>query len=421
MSEIERIDADEIELISDGDGLAVIGDPTAVERFMASTGLSKLDSHDLGAALRAGSSATQMGSEIAQGSGRWMKLTAESAQDLKRYGLTPTETRGVSHAMLGQRGSIKKWLQIETGPGAMVSNPALLSGVAGIMAQQAMQQSMAEIADYLARIDEKLDDVLRAQTNHVLARMDGVDLAIKEAMSVRASVGRVSEVTWSKVQNSAQTIHETQGYALRQLADLADKLDRKSKVGELAKIAKDAEAEVEKWLAVLARCFQLHDAVAVLELDRVLDASPDELDRHRLGLKAARQDRLELIAASTEILLTHMLEAARTANSKVLFNPTQSPAVIKSGNHVAIEISDFHEMLGLEAGSQSSEARRWSEAAAESWDKTRATSAQGVDTVKQLGSETGARAKSVTNKLSGRFAGRSLRRRGNDDESDESG
>lgn len=72
---------------------------------------------------------------------------------------------------------------------------------------------MAEIAEYLAIIAEKLDAVLRSQTNQVLARMGGVDLAIKEAMSVRASVGRVSEVTWSKVQNSAQTINETQGYA----------------------------------------------------------------------------------------------------------------------------------------------------------------------------------------------------------------
>src|SRR5690606_20376333 len=111
------------------------------------------------------------------------------------------------HAMFGQRGSIKKWLQVET-PGVReaLTNPAMLSGAAGIMAQLAMQQSMAEITAYLEVIDKKLDDVLRAQTNQVLARLDGVDLAVREAMTVRASVGRVSEVTWSKVESSAQTI-----------------------------------------------------------------------------------------------------------------------------------------------------------------------------------------------------------------------
>jgi hypothetical protein len=145
----------------------------------------------------------------------------------------------------------------------MVTNPAMLAGAAGIMAQIAMQQQMKAITDYLAVIDQKLDDVLRAQTNQVLARLDGVDLAVREAESVRDAVGRVSEVTWSKVQNSAQMIHETEGYALRQLGDLAGQIEEKNKIGDLAETAKAAEAESRR-LVVLARCFELHDAVGVL-------------------------------------------------------------------------------------------------------------------------------------------------------------
>ena len=412
----------EIELISDGDGLAVIGNPTAVERFMASVGLSSnAGSPRLGAAFSAGASVAQAGSEIAANSGRWVKLTEESAQTVKKFGLMETKTPGVSHAMVGQPGDIKQWIQIVKSPGSMVTNPAMLAGAAGIMAQIAMQQQMDEITDYLATIDEKLDDVLRAQTNQVLARLDGVDLAIREAMSVREAVGRVSEVTWSKVQNSAQTIHETQGYALRQLGDLADKIEEKNKIGDLAETAKEAEAEVQKWLVVLARCFQLHDAVGVLELDRVLDASPDELDRHRLGLKSARQDRLELISERTEHLLGRMNAAVGTANSKVLFNPKQSPAVVKSSNHVAAEVHEFHELLGIESGRESSEARRWREAAAERWDSARATGASGVDAVKNFGSETRDQARSVKDKLSNRIAERKLRRREDDEEHDEQG
>ena len=51
----------------------------------------------------------------------------------------------------------------------------------------------------------------------------------------------------------------------------------------LAEAAKVAESKAQDWLAVLARCFQLQDAIAVLELDRVLDVAPDDLDGHRLG------------------------------------------------------------------------------------------------------------------------------------------
>ncbi|HEV2068254.1 MAG TPA: hypothetical protein VGR26_00505 [Acidimicrobiales bacterium] len=411
----------EVELISDGDGLAVIGNPTAVERFMASVGLSSnAGSPRLGAAFSAGASVAQTGSALAANSGRWVKLTEESARTVKKFGLMDTKTPGVSHAMVGQPGDIKQWIQIVK-PGSMVGNPAMLAGAAGIMAQFAMQQQMGEITDYLAAIDQKLDGVLRSQTNQVLARLDGVDLAVREAMSVREAVGRVSEVTWSKVQNSAQTIHETQGYALRQLGDLADKIEEKNKIGDLVETAKEAEAEVQKWLVVLARCFELHDAVAVLELDRVLDASPDELDRHRLGLKSARRDRLELLSERTERLLGRMNAAVGMANSKVLFNPKQSPAVVKSSNHVAAGVYEFHELLGIESGRASSEARRWREAAAERWDSARATGASSVDTVKNFGGETCDQARSMKGRLSNRIAERKLRRSEDDQHHEEQG
>lgn len=400
---------DEVELISDGEGLAVIGSPTAVDRFMTSAGLSEAGSSRRGAVLNAGASAAQVGSEIAANSGRWVKLTKESAQSVKKYGFMETKTPGVSHAMVGPPGDIKQWIQVVKKPGTMATNPAVLAGAAGVMAQLAMQQQMDAIMDYLATIDEKLDDVLRAQTNQVLARLDGVDLAVREAMSVRDAVGRVSEVTWSKVQGSAQAIHETQGYALRQLGDLADKLDDKSRIGDLADAAKDAEAEVQKWLVVLARCFELHDAVAVLELDRVLDASPDELDRYRLGLRSARKERLEIISERTVHLLDRMNTAVGAANAKVLFNPKQSPAVVRSRNHVAGEVHEFHELLGIESGHESSESRPWREAAAERWDAAVETGGHGVDVVKRFGSGTRDRAGSVKESVSGKLPWRKRR------------
>lgn len=411
----------EIELISDGDGLAIVGKPGAVERFMAATGLAKLESQPLALALSAGASAAQVGAQAATESGRWLKLTADSAEKLKKFPLTPTDRQGVSHAMLGERGAIKSWLQVESSVGAQLANPALLSGAAGMMAQMAMQQSMAEITAYLVKIDQKLDDVLRAQTNQVLARLDGVHFAVREAMSVKAATGRVSEVTWSKVQNSAQTIHETQGYALRQLADIAEKLEAKAKINDLFDVAEQAGAEIQKWLMVLARCYELHDAVGVLELDRVLDASPDELDRHRIGLQSARRDRVALISERTEHLLGRMEAAAERANSKVLFNPIQSPAVVKASNHVAAEVHQFLGVLGIESDPMSAEARAWSEAAGEGWEKVRGTGVAGLASAKTLGGETLGQARSVGGKLAGRVAERSgkLRRRGSTNDTDE--
>lgn len=138
----------DIQLISDGDGLGVIGNATDVERFLVSEGLS---SKDLGlqrlkSIVGTGAVVAQAGSDIAANSGRWVKLTRESAQLVKK----------------------------------------------------------------LATIDGKVDDVLRAQKDAVLARMIGVGFVIEEAMTIREKKGRVDEVTWSKVQTAPMTIAETQ-------------------------------------------------------------------------------------------------------------------------------------------------------------------------------------------------------------------
>jgi rRNA processing protein Krr1/Pno1 len=279
-----------------------------------------------------------------------------------------------------------------------------------------MQQTMEEITDYLATIDAKLDDVLRAQEDAVLADMIGVGFDIDEAMTLREHGGRVNEVTWSKVQGSSATIARTQAYALRQLDALAEKLERTTRIGDLAEAAKAAESKAQDWLAVLARCFQLQDAIAVLEIDRVLDVAPEDLDGHRRGLKAVRQKRLETISQTTERLVARMDAAAGNANAKVLLNPIQSPAVVRSREHVAIAVADFHGRLGIESGRQSLEARPWGDAAGEFRDSVLETGAERVDASMRLANETFDLAKSVTGRLSSGIAGRRLRWRGNDAE-----
>ena len=300
----------EIQLISDGDGLAVIGEPTAVEKFLRSAGQwvasKELDLHRLKPLLGIGSDVVQAASEIAANSGRWIKLTEESARLRKEHGLMETKTPGVSHVMVGTPGNIQNWLQSDQKLGSILTNPAALSGVAGIMAQVASQQATAEITAYLARIDAQVDDVLRKQDDDVVAHMIGAGFVIEEAMTVREATGNVNEVTWGKVEGTSETIGNTQGYALLQLKAIAEKFEATTRIGGLAMTAEQAVTEVREWLAVLARCSELQGLLDVLELDRVLAVSPDELNKHRLGLQTARQNRLDHIAQYTEPLLDRL-------------------------------------------------------------------------------------------------------------------
>lgn len=410
---------DEIQLITDGDGLTVVGNEAAVERFLVAEGLSSKDSspRELGHTLGNVAGLAQAGAGIAAGSGRWVKLTKESARRVDTYGLRKSARTGLSTGVLkADGGQIKGFVEFARTAGPLRVKPVQLANIATLMAQMAMRQAMEEVADYLATIDEKIDDLLRAQKDAALSNMAGVDFVVEEAITVREAVGRVSEVTWSKVQGTSTTIAQTQVYALRQLDALAERMERQAKVGDLVKASQEVESGAREWLAVLAHCFRLQDALAVLELDRVRDGDPDEMDSHRLGIQAARKNRMDLFLRSTEHLMARMHAAAGTANAKVLLHPTTSRGVVRARNHVEVAIVDFWGRLGIEREGESLEARRWGEAAMEVKDKALEKGAENVDAARRLGRETLDRARSATTRLSGGIADRALRRREDDEE-----
>ena len=383
----------EVQLVADDHGLAVFGSPSAVDAFFVAEGLegSASFSKSLGLGrlrglLSSGSAVAQAGSEVSATAGRWVKLSEDSAKAIKEYGLRESSKTGLSTGVLkGERGRVKGFVEFARGPGTSLTNPAMLAGAAGIMAQLAMQGTMDEITDYLQRIDTKLDDVLRAQKDSVVSRLIGAGMAIDEAMTVSQARGRVDEVTWSKIQNLSTTIAEVQGYALAQLDALATKLECAGKVSDIAGATTDAAASTQEWLAVLARTFQLQEGLDVLELDRVLDASPEEVDDHRRGLGDARRKRLTDIGAATGRLLDRMISAADTANEKVLLHPRAAPKAVRASERASASILDFHDLLQLESGFESVQLRRWSTAAGEVRDRALEVGSDGLGRARRGG------------------------------------
>lgn len=392
----------EIDVMSDGDGLAVIGAPADVDAFLTSQGLQATDlklERLAGPAFKGSAALLHAGQVVAEQSGRWLKLTEESAAAMKKLPMVQNATTGNLHATLrATNGQFAKNLQFVPRAAAL-NPPVLLAASAAMMTQMSLQQSIDELGEYLEVIDQKIDDILRAQKDSVLADMIGVDLVIEEAMAVREDVGRVSEVTWSKVQGTALTIARTEAYALRQIDALAEKVE-KAKVGEVAAAAKTAEPAVREWLAVIARCVQLQDALAVLELDRVLDSTPEDLQRHRVGLHSARDKRLAKIHSATEQLLERMNETVRRANSKVLLSPLAARSAVVSSNRVVTEVLEFQTALEIEDGHDSAEAKRWRAAVGEARDKVVDTGRNGIGAAKQFGDDSVERARSGAGRFS---------------------
>ncbi len=409
--------SDEIEIINDGEGVAIFGDPTVVERYLGSLGLTsrELPTGRLSSVISAASVVTHTGSGVATGSGRWVKLTKESAAAMSKSPLMKGSRTGVSRAaVVDSSKKVKGILEIVQTPATLLTNPAVLASVSAVLSQMAMQQAMDEINDYLTVIDAKVDDVLRAQENAVLADMIGVDLLLAEAMTLRDHTGRVSDVTWSKVQSTSLSIARTQAYALGEITGIAEKLERRVQSGEIASLSERSRAKVQDWLAVLARCCALQDGIAVLELDRVLDSSPDDLESYRAGVLAARRNRVELIVRSTQSLLERVDEASQAANTKVLLHPMAARTVVQIGNRVTRDVLDFQVRLGIQGERGALEARRWRDAVGDIRDRTMETGMVGVAVAAKLGNHTVGQTRSITGRAAGGAARRMARLRGGD-------
>lgn len=359
---------DEIELICDGEGLAVLGDPTAVKRFLDSEGLrtqsQELRLERLGPALETGSNIAKLVSDIYANTGRYVRLTKESAKDVRQFGLMPTSVRGISHAMIGEPGSISKWIQIEDGPASLFMNPAVLSGVAGIMAQIARQQEVRALKELLVSIDGKLDDLRRGQRDEILAKMDRAVSVISEAMIIRERGGD-RETAWRKVENEVGTIAEVQANALREIEALADKVgdvDDGTGVGFLKKTTNEIESEVGVWLAVLAQCFRLENERAILELDHVLATNPRHWDGHRIGLSEALHEKRDEAVRRTTDLLERLDRAGAVARSNIILHAPAAHSVIDSVNAVNGSLEEFHALLGGEFHWKELARIRWKDA-----------------------------------------------------------
>ena len=359
---------DEIELICDGEGLAVLGDPTAVKRFLDSEGLrtqsQELRLERLGPALETGSNIAELVSDIYANTGRYVRLTKESAKDVRQFGLMPTSVRGISHAMIGEPGSISKWIQVEDGPASLLMNPAVLSGVAGIMAQIARQQEVRALKEFLVSIDGKLDDLRRGQRDGILAKMDRAVSVIGEAMIIRERGGD-RETAWRKVENEVGTLAEVQANALRRIEALADKVgdvDDGTGVGFLRKTTNEIESDVGVWLAVLAQCFRLENERTILELDHVLATNPRHWDGHRIGLSEALHEKRDEAVRRTTDLLERLDRAGAVARSNIILHAPAAHSVIDSVNTANGSLEKFHALLGGESHWKKLVSVRWKDA-----------------------------------------------------------
>lgn len=327
----------EITVIEDENGLTILGDPAAIEPWLEEQGIKSTPvSHRSTQALAAASKGLQLTSTVMENSGRWVKLSKETAQLAAKSG--NTLSGGVIRSSTG---SIVKHVKFQDLGKMALANPGVVAGVGGIMAQVALEQSIKEITDYLDSIDKKVDDLLRDQKDRAVADLVGIGSAIDEAMLIRDSTGEVGATTWSKVAHCGQKLAYARGYAIRKVEGLTSSLATAESARDVDDASKKLAADLQEWLAILARAVQLQDMLWVVELERVMKDEPSRVDLHRQGIAAARQDQIAKAAQSLSSLVERMTQAATLAADKKVLHPMAVSRTIQALNHSADLLTRF--------------------------------------------------------------------------------
>lgn len=382
------------------DGVLLFGSESALAQVDSQYGASAraIPSHKLArVAGHVGSAAGQVGAH----SGRWLRLTKESAADLAQH----TEKFSGTGVLRQDTGQIFKHLKFEDLSKGGLLTPAAPAVLGALATQYALESALDDITAYLEIIDEKLDTLLRQRKIEALADLEGVSGEIEEAYLLLTETGRVSPVTWSKVQAISRDLKTMQSIALGQLDDLGEGLT--SAAGDTDRTAKrlaQAREDAQFWLGVLARTLSLQDQQWLLELARVADDAPDELDAHRRGITVARGQRHARIAGRLGSMIRAVTAAATLSNAAKVANPVNAPRIVHRANGLSEDIATFAAHADLEVeGADDVTVTRWRQAARE-------LAGDAMSAVSDAGSSVAGRARAASRAVEDRRDQRLLRK-----------
>lgn len=349
----------DITVVNDGQGLLFLGDPKAIKRWLDEQELTSKQ-FTTKAIKTAGDALGSLG-EAKQQSGRWVKLTKESAELVKKYGKPGTIQKGVAQ---NAKGRAVKWLEFYNP--SQLFTPAMAAGVGGMMTQMALEQAIQEITDYLAAIDEKVDDLLQDQKDTTIASLMGAALEVDEAAAVRDATGTLSDTAWSKVSPCAQTTSRALAYALTKLKGLSDKAERAKSIEDVGHAVEKLPDETRAWLDVIARSIQTRDRLSVIELERAYAELPEVLEQHRAAIVEARKRRLANVQNGIGAFRQSLEGTAQRLRDQKLFHPFVVDDSLEAIDAVTKELDNFAAQLDIEISQKTIErARGWNELAGE--------------------------------------------------------
>lgn len=338
---------DELAVVVGEEGALVFGPESTLERLSSDAESSPITPELLHRASQALSGVERYQKE----SGRWLKLDADSADYLKRMGIKPGDIRaGVIRVKDAPRGaatnggSLLKHLTFDK---AGLITPAAPMVMASMVQQAAVEKQMAQMQDYLERIDSKIDSVLRFQQDTLAGEIDGVAEILAEATLVVGGTSSVTDTQWATVQHLSADLAKLQGRVLRHLTAVAERMAQsKTSPSKVRQTFQETNDDARFWLYELARTVQLQNQMYVLQLNRVTAVEGEAATDYAAAVARARDKRatrlLETLSGIAQ--KAHELGSFSTFRKAIDWN---SPRAVDEVNRFFGQLRDFSEAANL--------------------------------------------------------------------------
>lgn len=360
----------EVELIVQGNAAIVAGGDVAVQDFLKSLAIPerkrvKLQSKSLGRLrdqMKNAGTVAQGLSEIAEGSGYYIKLTKESAALRKEHGLYET-AGGITYAKIAnfeKPGKPGKWLKVDESLGAQFANPAVLSGLGGLMTQAALEQALSEITSYLKRIDTKLVDIGDTINDANVSNLIGVHTAIQKEVRRRDSGIRVDQDMWSKVSSYGDKLSGPQDNALRRIGAISKKLTACISISEANLALDSAMRDVRNWLVVLVHVRQAELWLDELELEYRSNENSADYGKY---VDSVRKEQIESLAKANQgldNLLNSIDYVINLSNRRMVLDRSDAERAIPKAKWIEDRVWDLKTILDDDSERRSIEVRELS-------------------------------------------------------------
>lgn len=339
---------DELAVVVGEEGALILGSESTLERLSSDAESSPITPELLHRASQALSGVERYQKE----SGRWLKLDADSADYLKRMGIKPGDVRtGVIRMKDAQRGTAPQTggavLKHLTFDKAGLLTPAAPMVMASMVQQAAVEKQMAQMQDYLERIDSKIDSVLRFQQDTLAGEIDGVAETLAEAALVLEGTEKVTDTQWATVQHLSADLAKLQGRVLRYLTAVAERMAQsKTSPSKVRQTFQETNDDARFWLYELARTVKLQNQMYVLQLNRVTAVEGEAATDYAAAVARARDKRaarlLETLSGIAQ--KAHELGSFSTFRKAIDWN---SPRAVDEVNRFFGQLRDFSEAANL--------------------------------------------------------------------------